>query len=150
MNKSLTARQLDISRTTLIRYYNEHWNAYIEQKQQVSSDAFDIESKKLLLSEDLDKARAVFAESCHLAIQQMNTRLQVNPERVKTNDLISYINTLLPYIADKKVVAGVIDGKEQTITPHTTFIENVMQKINQINIERSGKEVSKGQFGTDN
>ncbi|WP_340112967.1 hypothetical protein [Maribellus mangrovi] len=147
MNKSLTARQLNISRTALINYYKQYWNEYIEKRNQVNSNALEIESKKIMLSADLEKARIVIAETCQKAIHQMNTRLTINPERVKTNDLISYINTLLPYIADKKAVAGTKDSNDKSVS-HTTFVQSLTQKIQQINLEKKRQELLKEQQNT--
>jgi len=136
MNKSLTARQLNISRSTLTKYYKLHWDQYLKQKSEVKNDSLNIESKKILLSADLENVRIVLAGSCQDALELMNDKIKNSPENISTKDLVAYITALLPYIAEKRVIAGAKDTTNNSSMPHTTFVQMINQRIKKINLEK--------------
>ena len=135
MNKSLTARQLNISRSSLSKYYDLHWDEYQQQKQAVKNDSLRIESKKMLLSADLENARVVLASSCKDALEAMNEKIRNSLEDIPTKDLVAYISALLPYVADKRATAGAKDAKEDKM-PHATFVQTINQRIKEIKLEK--------------
>lgn len=142
MNKAAASRQLGIHRNTLNNYFKKYWDEYEKQKVTIIPKVQEVEAKRLVLAHDLDEQRIAITEDIDIARQLMRERLE-NPElrkKISNRDLIRFIEILTPYVAEKKVALGVNPGDNPAKISHTTFVQNITQKIKQIKLQNNGKD----------
>ncbi|WP_347839993.1 helix-turn-helix domain-containing protein [uncultured Draconibacterium sp.] len=129
MNKSQTARELNISRTTLHRYFNENWETYLKEKDKVNRGSEAIVAKQMLLSFDAENARIKLEDSCARAIDLMNERINTQSTEINSRELIQFISTLLPYLLDKKAIMGVKEA-EETAPKRPSVVQAFLDNLN--------------------
>jgi transposase-like protein len=131
MKMSATARELVIDRTTLYKWKDKYWDAYLQQKNEIKEQSRDIASLKLYTVQSFKELQDIFTQALRLALNQAITILS-NPENLKklsNKDLTEFIKVIAPYAAEK---VG-LSGSEVPLTPfqnHTTYIQNIIQQLN--------------------
>ncbi len=139
-NVSKTAKEIDVTRVTLIRARNNFWDRYVASKGKTTDKIREIEAMKLSIDEDLRSAKSRIKEVLDSALDRAALILS-DPELVKdlsNRDLIQLINVLAPYIAEKMGILGV-DNNDEPVKKHTSVVQTIIQHMNN-NINYDGNK----------
>jgi len=133
MNISVTAREINVGRSTIYRWKKQYWHEYLAQKSKVKDQVHDVQAIKLSTVEEFDKIKEIFSETFKKALARAQEILD-DPEKLEkfsNRDLIQLINVIAPYCAEKMGVMGTGNPEDNTIgANHTTFVQNIIEKMN--------------------
>ncbi|MBN2747621.1 MAG: hypothetical protein JXR34_12915 [Bacteroidales bacterium] len=132
-NKSKTARECGISRSTLINYEEKYWPLYLKQKGEAKDDTRKIAATKALIDHKLEEVRNIILEKAFTPIvNEINIRF-TDPDQLKkipTRVLIEGFREIAPFVAEKQGVIGTNPiNDNDPATRHTNVVQNIISNL---------------------
>ena len=131
-NMSQTAREIGIDRSTLYKYKQKYWDAYLEHKREVVDQVHDVQAVKLNNVQEFNQLKSVFTQALKLALQKAIDILNDEEKLAKMShrDLVQLINVISPYAAEKLGITGTSSEPQNMKSTHTTFVQNIIEQMN--------------------
>lgn len=131
-NMSQTAREIGIDRSTLYKYKQKYWDAYLEHKGEVVDQVHDVQAIKLNTVQEFNELKSIFSKALRLALEKAIDILNDEDKLAKMShrDLVQLINVISPYAAEKLGITGTNNDPQNMKSTHTTFVQNIIEQMN--------------------
>ena len=121
---SLAAKELGLHRTTLFKWKSQLWEEYLESKEEVNNHMATVQAKKMVLFGGTEKLTNKSAELFEQSVDYFMK--PENFDKLSGKDKVQLMYVILPYVLEKKAVAGV---KENTPAQQANFFQSIHNYI---------------------